>query len=146
MCTMPHAYKVCCIVLRCIAVCCSVLQCVAVRVRTSSLIQMCAMPHSHVKIQDILTNIPAYIHACAFIHACVHSRIHTYMRIHAYMQTCRRTNIQTHMHPYIYTPILFLCKSFVFLGYHVPQKDGRKGGQKKQKVPKYSRNEKYEQE
>jgi len=43
----------------------------------------------------------------------------------------------------------FLRESFVFLGYHVPQKEDRKARQKKQKVPeypKYSRNEKYEQE
>jgi len=39
-----------------------------------------------------------------------------------------------------------LRESFVLLGYHVPQKDGRKRRQKQEKVPeypKYSRNEKY---
>jgi len=30
-----------------------------------------------------------------------------------------------------------LREFFVFLGYHIPQKDGRKEIQKKQKVPKY---------
>jgi len=42
-----------------------------------------------------------------------------------------------------------LRKSFVFLGYHVPQKNGRKERPKKQKVteyPKYSRNEIYQRE